>query len=48
MASNGQKTMRRVILGCIYPLNIKIHIKDNTWNIIILTVIQEMLAKFVG
>ena len=40
--------MRGIIWGYIYTLSIKIHIKDNTWNVIIFTTIQETLAKFGG
>ena len=46
--TNNKNSIRRVIWGFIYTSKIKIHIKDNTWNVIILTIIQKMFAKFDG
>ena len=45
---NNKNSIRRVIWGFIYTSKIKIYIKDNTWNVIILTIIQKMFAKFDG
>ena len=46
--TNNKNSIRRVIWGFIYTSKIKIHVKDNTWNVIILTIIQKMFAKFDG
>ena len=32
--------------GYIYKLHVKIHFKDNTWTVIIFTIIQDSFAKF--
>lgn len=41
----NQNIMHEVIWGHIYILNIKIRIKDNTWNDIIFIIIQDTFAK---
>ena len=46
--TNDQNIMRRVIWGYIHTLKIKIHNKDNIWNVIIFTVVQETHAEFDG
>ena len=46
--TNNKISIRRVIWGFIYTSKIKIHIKDSTWNVIILTIIQKMFAKLDG
>ena len=46
--TNNKNSIRRVIWSFIYTSKIKLHIKDNTWNVIILTIIQKMFAKFDG
>ena len=43
--TNDQKTMRGVTWGYIYTLTTNIRIEDNTWNIIIFTIIQDTFAK---
>ena len=44
---NGQSTIGRVSWSYFYTLNIKIHIKDNTGNYIIFTIIIDVLPRFV-
>ena len=46
--TNDQNAMRWVTLGYIYRLNIKIHVKDNTRNVLILAIVQDTFAKFGG
>ena len=46
--TNDQNAMLWVTLGYIYKLNIKIHVKDNTRNVLILAIVQDTFAKFVG
>ena len=46
--TNDQNTMRGVIWGYIYTLNIYMHIEDNTWNVIIFTIIQDTSTKLGG
>ena len=46
-SANDENTMRRVILGYIYTLTIKIPIKEKTWNCLIFIVILETFTKFV-
>ena len=46
--TNNKISIRRVIWGFIYTSKIKIHIKDSTWNVIILTIIQKMFTKLDG
>ena len=38
MAPVDQNTMCRAILGYIYTLKIRVHIKDKTWNLIIFSI----------
>ena len=40
--------MRGVIWGYIYTLNMKIRIKDDTWNGTIFTITQDAFAKLGG
>ena len=46
--TNDQNAMLWVTLGYIYKLNIKIHVKDNTRDVLILAIVQDTFAKFVG
>ena len=46
--TNDQNTMCRVIFDYIYTLKIKIHIKSNTWNVIVFAIVQETFAKVGG
>ena len=46
--TNDQNAMSWVTLGYIYRLNIKIHVKDNTRNVLILAIVQDTFAKFGG
>ena len=46
--TNDQNAMLWVTLGYIYKLNIKIHVKDNTRNVLILAIVQDTFARFVG
>ena len=43
--TNDQNTIRRVFWGYIYTSKIKIHVKVNTWDFIIFTVILERFGK---
>ena len=43
--TNHQNFVRGVIWGYIYTININIRIKDNTWNVIIVTIKQYKFAK---
>ena len=43
--TNDKDTIRKVIWGYRYTLKININMKDNTWNIIIFTIITETFAK---
>ena len=43
--TNDQKTMSGGIWGYICTLNIKIHIKNNTWDVIIFTIMEDTFAK---
>ena len=43
--TNHQNSVRGVIWGYIYTININIRIKDNTWNVIIVTIKQYTFAK---
>ena len=43
--NNDKNTMRGVIWGYIYSLNIKICINDNTRKVIIFTIIQDTFAE---
>ena len=46
--TNDKNTMPRVIWGHMYLLEIKIYTKDNTWNVIIIAIMQEAFAKLGG
>ena len=41
--ANNQNTMYGIVWGYIYAWNIKIRIKDNTWNVIIFTINCKIL-----
>ena len=42
--THDQNTIRGVIWGYTYTLNIEIHTKDHSWDIIIFTIIPEITA----
>ena len=48
MAPVDQNIIRRAISSYIYTLKIKIHVKDNTSNFIIFTIILETFANLGG
>lgn len=43
--TNGKCTMGRVLYRSIYTLKMQMCIKDKTWNVVIVTIIQKILEK---
>ena len=43
--ANNQNTMYGIVWRYIYAWNIKIRIKDNTWNVIIFTINCKILLQ---